>query len=45
MIYILCKIKKLHKDNGGEFRNKAMKIYLKESNIDHITGGTYNPQH
>ena len=39
------KPKILHTDNGGEFRNKLMENYLKENNIDHITGGPYNPQH
>ena len=31
--------------NGGVFRNKVIKNYLKENNIDHITGGPYNLQH
>ena len=35
--------KNLHTDNFGEFRNKVMENYLKENNIDHITGGTNNP--
>ena len=39
------KPKILHTDNSGEFRNKVMEIYLKENNIDPITGGLYNPQH
>ena len=39
------KPKILHLDNGGEFRNKVIENYLKENNIDHITGGPYNPQH
>ena len=39
------KPKTLQTDFGGEFRNKGMKIYLKENNIDHIIEGTYNSQH
>ena len=39
------KSKNLHTDNCGEFKNKVMENYLKESNIYHITGGPYNPQH
>ena len=39
------KQKYLHLDNGEEFRNKAIKNYLKENNVDHITGGSYNPHH
>ena len=39
------KPKILDTDNGGEFWNKMMENYLKENNIDHITGGLYNPQH
>ena len=39
------KPKILHTDNGGEFKNKVMKNYLKENNIEHITRGLYNPQH
>ena len=35
----------MHTDNGGEFRNKVMEIYLKENNTDHIIGGHYNPQY
>ena len=45
MIYILFKTKNLHLDNGEEFRNKVMENYLKEINIDHITGGPNNSQH
>ena len=46
MIDILFKTKKkLHTDNGGEFRNKVMDIYLKENNTYHIAGGHYNPQY
>ena len=45
MIYILFKTKNLHLDNDEEFRNKVMKNYLKENNIDHITEGPYNSQH
>ena len=39
------KPKILHTDNDGEFKNKVMENYLKENNIDHITGCPYNPQH
>ena len=35
----------LHLDNGWKFRNKVMQNCLKENNIDHITWGTFNPQH
>ena len=35
----------LYTDNGGEFRDIVMENYLKENNIDHIAGGSYNPQH
>ena len=35
----------IYKDNGEEFRNEMMENYLKENNIDDITGGPYNPQH
>ena len=45
MIYILFKTKKLHLDNGEEFRNKVMANYLKENNIYHIIEGPYNSQH
>ena len=45
MIDILFKTKNLHLDNGEEFRNKEMKKYLKENNIDHIIEGPYNSQH
>ena len=45
MIDILFKTKNLHIDNGEEFRNKVMKNYLKENNIDHIIEGPYNSQH
>ena len=41
MIDILFKTKKLHLDNGEEFRNKVMENYLKENNIDRIIEGTY----
>ena len=37
--------KKLHTDNNEIFRKKLMENYLKESNIDHITGGPYNIIH
>ena len=39
------KPKFFHTDNGGEFRDVVMENYLKENNIDHITGGPYNLQH
>ena len=40
------KPKFLYIDNGEEFLNKVMENYLKQNNIDHITGGPYNhPQH
>ena len=39
------KQKKLYLDHGWKFRNKVMENYLKENNIDHITGGPYYPQH
>ena len=39
------KPKKSHLDNGWKFRNKMMEYYLKENNIDDITGGPYNSQH
>ena len=45
MIDILFKTIILHTDNGGEFKNKVIENYLKENNIDHITGGPYNSQH
>ena len=45
MIDILFKTKKLHLDNGEEFRNKVMENYLKENNIDHTIEGPYNSQH
>ena len=45
MIDIFLKTKSLHTYNGWEFRNKVMESYLKENNIDHITGGPYNSQH
>ena len=44
MIDILFK-KKLHLDNGEEFRNKEIENYLKENNIDHIIEGPYYSQH
>ena len=45
MINILFKTKKIAHNNGWEFRNKVMENYLKENNIEHITGGPYNLQH
>ena len=45
MIDILFETKYLHLDNNEEFRNKVMKIYLKENNVDHIIEGPYNSQH
>ena len=44
MIYILSKTNTFT-HNGGEFRNKVIESYLKENNIDHITGDHYNPQY
>ena len=45
MIDILFKTKNLHLDHGWRFRNKVMENYLKENNIDHITGDPYYPRH
>ena len=45
MIGVLFKPKKLHLDNGEEFRNKVMENYLKENNVDHIIGNPYYSQH
>ena len=39
------KPKILHTDNGGEFRDLVVTIYLKENNINHITRCLYNTQH
>ena len=45
MIDIFFRTKYLHLVNGEEFRNKVMKNYLKENNIDHIIEGPYNSPH
>ena len=39
------KPKKINTDKGGEFRKKCDGNYIKENNIDHITGGHNNPKH
>ena len=39
MIDILFK-PKIYADNDGEFKNKVIENYLKENNIDQITGGS-----
>ena len=38
-------LKILHTDNFGEFKNKVMKNYWKENNIDYIIKVPYNAQH
>ena len=45
MIDILFKTKSLHTDNGGVFNDIVMENYLKENNIDHVSGSSYKTQH
>ena len=43
--HLILKPKILHLDNGWKFRNKVIKNYLNENNIDNIIEVPYNSQY